>query len=289
MEQEDIFSEYRSLLFSIAYRMLGSVMEAEDIVQEAYLRWRRAVPDEVESPKAYLSAVVTRLCIDHLRSAQSQRETYIGPWLPEPLMVENDNPADVVTLGESLSMAFLVMLEQLSPDERAAFLLREVFDTPYTDIARIIGKSEAACRQLISRAKQRINENRPRFEVTREEQERVTTQFVQSIMTGDLESLVAVIAPEAVLMSDGGGKAIAATRPIRGAEKIVKFLMGLWAKRPSSYTGRFGVVNGRPALLGYVDGKVIYVMVLEIGNGQIQAIHNVVNPDKLTRVPPLIE
>lgn len=263
-------------------------MEAEDIVQEAYLRWQRAVPDEVESPKAYLSAVVTRLCIDQLRSAQHLRETYIGPWLPEPLMTENeDNPADVVTLGESLSMAFLVLLEQLSPDERAAFLLREVFEYPYGDIARILGKSEAACRQIITRARQRISEGRPRFEVTREEQERVTMQFVQSIMTGDLESLVAVVAPDAVLMSDGGGKATAATRPVVGAEKIGKFFIGLWKQGADGFSGRFANVNGRPALLGYVHGKILYVMVLEIGNGQIQAVHNVLNPDKLAHIPPM--
>jgi RNA polymerase sigma-70 factor, ECF subfamily len=287
-ESADVFNDYRSLLFSIAYRMLGSVMEAEDIVQEAYLRWQRAAPDDVESPKAYLSAVVTRLCIDQLRSAQSQRETYLGPWLPEPLMTEpEDNPANAVTLSESLSMAFLVLLEQLSPDERAAFLLREVFDYPYSDIAQILGKSEAACRQLITRARQHISEGRPRFEVTPEEQQRITMQFVQSLMTGDLESLMAVVAPNAVMLSDGGGKATAATRPVVGPEKIGKFFIGLWNKRPDTYTGRLGIVNGRPALLGYVDGKPFYVMVLEIGNGQIQAIHNVLNPDKLTHIPPL--
>jgi RNA polymerase sigma-70 factor, ECF subfamily len=288
VDQVEAFSEVRPLLFSIAYRMLSSVMEAEDIVQEAYLRWQRADLAEVESPKSYLSAVVTRLCIDHLRSARVQRETYYGPWLPEPLITApNDNPASALARSETLSMAFLVLLESLSPEERAVFVLREVFDTPYPDIASTIGKNEATVRQMFSRARQRVHEGRPRFQVTQAEQEQVTMQFIQACMTGDLNLLMSTLAGESVVISDGGGKASAATRPIVGADHVARFVLGLLKKQTDDTRTELAVVNREPAFITYLSGQPFNVMVLEIRDGRVQAIRNVRNPDKLRHIQPL--
>jgi RNA polymerase sigma-70 factor, ECF subfamily len=288
VDQVDTFSEVRSLLFSIAYRMLGSVMEAEDAVQEAYLRWQSTDPVEIESPKAYLSAVVTRLCIDHLRSARVQREEYYGPWLPEPLITgQDDNPASVLARSETLSMAFLVLLESLAPEERAVFVLREVFDTSYPEIASIIGKTEPAVRQMFSRARRRVHEGRPRFEVTRTEQEQVTMQFIHACMTGDLNLLMTTLAGESVLISDGGGKASAATRPVVGADRIARFVLGLLKKQTDDVETQLSVVNGEPAFITYLDGQPFNVMVLEISDGHVRVIRNVRNPDKLRHIQPL--
>jgi RNA polymerase sigma-70 factor, ECF subfamily len=288
VDQVETFSEIRSLLFSIAYRMLGSVMEAEDIVQEVYLRWKQVNPDEVGSPKAYLSAIATRLCIDHLRSARVQREEYYGPWLPEPLISDpEDNPATALAHSETLSMAFLVLLESLAAEERAVFILREVFDTPYPEIASIIGKNEPAVRQMFSRARQRVHEGRPRFAVTRAEQEQVTMQFIQACMTGDLKLLMTTLAGESILISDGGGKASAATRPVVGADRIARFVLGLLKKQTDDVETQLSVVNGEPAFVMYLDGQPFNVMVLEIGDGHVQVIRNVRNPDKLRHIQPL--
>jgi len=288
MDHAAIFDDYRSLLFSIAYRMLGSVMEAEDIVQEAFLRWQRADPEQIDSPKAYLSAVVTRLCIDQLRSARERREMYIGPWLPEPLVTApEENPASAISLGESLSMAFLVLLEKLSPEERAVFLMREVFDTPYTEIARMLVKTEAACRQLFARARQHITEGRPRYETSREEQEQVTARFLQACMTGDLDGLMSALAPDVISLSDSGGKVSAARRAVHGADNVARFILGLLKKAPPSTEYRYLEINGQPAIVTYIDRQPFNVTILQIGDGHIQAIHNIVNPEKLQRIPPL--
>lgn len=288
MDRLDTFTEVRPLLFSIAYRMLGSVMEAEDIVQEAFLRWQRADLAEVESPKAYLSTIVTRLAIDHLRSAQTQREVYTGPWLPEPLIGESpDPPAEAALLSESLSMAFLVLLESLTPDERAVFLLREVFDYDYAEIARIMDKTEAACRQILSRARQRVSENRPRFDVSPNAHDQVVAQFVQATLTGDLAGLMSVIAPDAVLISDGGGKAAAARRSVHGPDHIARLILGLFRQAPPGIEARLARVNAQPGFIYYRDGIPFYVMSLHIAEGRIQSIHNILNPDKLSRIPPL--
>jgi RNA polymerase sigma-70 factor (ECF subfamily) len=215
MDRLETFNQYRPLLFSIAYRMLGSVMDAEDMVQETYLRWEQAYGNEIQSPKAYLSAIITRLCIDQLRSARAQREVYPGPWLPEPLITgEPAGTADIAALNESLSMAFLILLEKLPPVERAVFLLREVFDYPYGDIAAIVNKSEANCRQMVSRSKAYIAAGRPRFEVSPAEQQQLTSQFIEACTAGDLDNLVNILAEDIILWSDGGGKGAAARQPI---------------------------------------------------------------------------
>lgn len=293
MDRVDTFNELRPLLFSIAYRMLGSVMEAEDILQEAYLRWERAPKDEIDSPRAYLSAIVTRLGIDTLRSAQARREVYPGPWLPEPLVITLPvtlpvtDPPEELELSDSLSMAFLVLLESLSPDERAVFLLREVFDYEYGEISQIVGKSEDACRQIASRARARVAAGRPRFDVTPEQQERVRAQFAYALASGDIDSLLAVLADDVTSWSDGGGRTSSAQRPIHGAVDVARFLLGLMRKAPSSFASRPALVNGAPGFVNYIEGRVANVVVLEIAGDKITSIRTVVNPDKLRHVLPL--
>lgn len=281
------FNQYRPLLFGIAYRMLGSAMDAEDIVQETFLRWQQASDDEIRSPKAYLSTIVTRLSIDHLRAAQTQREEYIGPWLPEPLLTTEDATiAETLELAESLSMAFLVVLESLAPIERATFLLREVFGYEYGEIAHIVGKSEINCRQIARRAKEHIATKRPRFDATREQQEEVTQRFVLACAGGDMQALLAVLAPDVVLKADGGGKVSAARKPIYGAEKVARALLGLLKLLPPDLRVELAQVNAQPAIIGYSAGKPFYVTVLDIADGRVQGIYNVLNPDKLARLPP---
>jgi RNA polymerase sigma-70 factor, ECF subfamily len=285
---DEQFEEQRSLLFGIAYRMLGSVMDAEDAVQEAYLRWQASDRSEVESPRAYLSTIVTRYCIDQLRSARARREEYVGPWLPEPL-VQGEGPdvAEQVELAESLSMAFLVLLERLSPVERAVFLLSEVFGYEYAEIARIVERSEANCRQIAHRARQHVRERRPRFDPGSEEQQQLTAQFLQACASGDLSGLMATLAEGVTLWSDGGGKVAAAPRPIQGADRVARFLLGILAKTPPGGVATGVLVNGEPGLITYMEGRPNAVAVLEIAEGRIQGIRIVVNPDKLQRVPPI--
>jgi len=224
----DNFERHRSLLFSIAYRMLGSVADAEDVVQEAYLRWREVPTKEVRSPKSYLSAVVTRLSINRLRSARAQREKYVGPWLPEPLLSDPaEETAGAAELDESLSMAFLVLLESLNPVERAVFLLREVFDYDYDEISRIVEKSEDNCRQIARRARQSVAARRPRFERSPEQEERLARQFFETCMNGDMEGLVEILSADVTLRSDGGGRVAAAPYPIHGPERVARFLLGV--------------------------------------------------------------
>ena len=282
MTQVDAVVEYRPLLFAIAYRMLGSAMDAEDVVQDAYLRWQGAADGEVESPRAYLSTIVTRLCLDHLRSARVQREQYVGPWLPEPLLSEQEpDVAETTALHESLSMAFLVLLESLSPLERAVFLLHDVFAYDYAEIARIVGKTEANCRQLARRARGYIQARRPRFDPSPEQQERLTRQFVHACTTGDLPALMATLADDITLWSDGGGKVAAARRPIHGADAVARFLIGVVRKAPAGLTLGVRRVNGQPGLVTYLDGRPFGVLLLDVADGRIQALRFVVNPDKL--------
>jgi RNA polymerase sigma-70 factor (ECF subfamily) len=283
------FDRYRPLLFSIAYRMLGSVMEAEDIVQEAFVRWQGASEGEVRSPRAYLSAVVTRLCIDQLRSARVRREEYVGPWLPEPLPEEPDI-ADTAALNESLSMAFLVLLESLTPTERAVFLLREVFDYDYGEISHLVGKSEANCRQIARRARGYIAAQRPRFERSPEQEERLTESFLEACMDGDMEGLLGLLAEDIILWSDGGGKVRAALNPIRGSDKVARFFMGILGKAPPGLVVRQTKVNGQPGIIGYyADGQPQSVTTFDIADECIRAIHILVNPEKLGNVPDLRE
>jgi RNA polymerase sigma-70 factor (ECF subfamily) len=281
------FERYRSLLFAIAYRMLGSVTDAEDLVQEAYLRWREAPEAEVRSPKSYLSAVVTRLSIDRLRSARVKREEYVGPWLPEPLLSDRaEEGADPIELDESLSMAFLVLLESLNPVERAVFLLREVFDYGYEDISRIVGKSEENCRQIARRARQSVAARRPRFDRSPEQEERLTERFVEACVSGDMEGLIGLLSEDVTLWSDGGGKVAAAPYPIHGPRAVARFLLGVLRTVPPGFSTRPAQINGDPGVIGYVDGHATSVVALDFEDGRLRGIRIVVNPEKLRALPP---
>ncbi|MEA2381884.1 MAG: hypothetical protein QOH72_1855 [Solirubrobacteraceae bacterium] len=290
-DSSEAYEALRPLLFSIAYRMVGSVSEAEDIVQEAFLRHHRAVREgdtEVHAPKAWLAAVTTRLAIDHLRSARVRRETYVGPWLPEPLVTDpGPDPSERAELSDSLSMAFLTVLERLSPVERAVYLLREVFGYGYDDIAGIVDRSEGSCRQLATRARRHVEEHRPRFPVARERQEELTERFMHAVETGDADALVALLAKDAVAYTDGGGKVRAAPRPIVGREKVARFLVVTTRRGAAEtpFTTRPAAVNGRPGrLIVGEDGTVRGVLELDISEAGIRAVNIVSNPDKLAHV-----
>lgn len=279
-ETTQTFNQYRTLLFSIAYRMLSSATDAEDIVQEAFLRWLEANEKEVQSPRAYLTTIVVRLCIDQARSARAQREVYVGPWLPEPLPTGQE-PGETVTLAESLSFAFLVMLENLNPLERAVFLLREIFEYDYNEIAPIVGKSEANCRQVLHRARQHLGQRRPRFDVSHGEQERITHQFMQAAADGDMKGLLNLLADDIVFTADGGGKARAGLMPIHGPDRVARGMLGTLAKSPAGIQGRVEEVNGQLAIVGYLNGHAYGTLHFEIVGDRIQHIYSVVNPDKL--------
>jgi len=285
----ETFERHRSLLFSISYRMLGSVMEAEDVVQEAFLRWQGASGREIRTPKSYLSTVVTRLSIDRLRSAKVRREEYVGPWLPEPIATgEGSDVAGAAALDETLSMAFLVLLESLTPVERAVFLLREVFDYDYAEIASLVGKSEDNCRQISRRARQSVAARRPRFESSPEQEERLMGSFLEACMSGDMESLLALLSEDATLWSDGGGKTRAALNPIYGADRVARFFSGILRKAPPGFVVRRASINGRPGFIGYFeDGHPQSVTTFDVAEGSIRGIRLVVNPEKLGTVPPL--
>ncbi|MCA1688304.1 MAG: RNA polymerase sigma-70 factor [Actinobacteria bacterium] len=284
-DPSEVFDRHRPLLFSIAYRMLGSVMDAEDVVQEAFLRWQRASEAEVRSPKAYLSAVVTRLSIDQLRSARARREEYVGPWLPEPLPT---GPApDTAAVDESLSMAFLVLLESLNPTERAVFLLREVFDYDYEEISHLVGKSEANCRQIARRARDSVAARRPRFERSPEQEERLVERFVEACASGDLEGLVSLLSDDITVWSDGGGRVAAARRPIHGPDRVARFFLGLVSKAPPTFVASPVRINGGPGIVGYAGGRPLNVLAFDVADGRIRAIRIVVNPEKLRAVPAL--
>lgn len=285
-DQAEVFDQYRKLLFSIAYRMLGSVSDAEDMVQETLLRWQNVLGAEVRSPKAYLSAVVTRLCIDRLRALKTRREEYVGPWLPEPLLTEPDG-ADSVVLDESLSMAFLVLLESLTPTQRAVFLMREVFDYGYPEISRIVGKSEDNCRQMAHRAREAVAARRPRFESSRKQEERLAQRFLEACSDGDMQGLLAVLSEDIVLHSDGGGRVRAALNPIYGAENVARFLFGVLGKTPPGFTTGMAWINSHPGVIGYRDDQPMSAVALDAAEGRIQAIRIVVNPEKLRYVPHL--
>jgi RNA polymerase sigma-70 factor (ECF subfamily) len=281
---DPVFEEHRPLLTRLAYRMLGSLADADDVLQEAYLRWDRADRAAVRSPRAFLCALVTRLCIDQRRAADARRETYVGPWLPEPV-VEPDRPAARLETAESLSLAFLVVLESLGPVERAAYLLRKAFDYEYAEIAGILGKSEANCRQLVSRAEDRLRERRPRFDPAPDVAERATTAFLHAVTTGDVGGLVGVLAEGAVAMTDGGGKASAARAPVVGAGRVARFFVGLAKKAPAGFELRRVRVNGQPGLLTVVGGRVDHVMTFDVDDaGKIAACYVIRTPDKLARV-----
>ena len=278
------FAEHRPLLFSIAYRMLGSAADAEDVLQDAYIRWQRAKDTDVRSPKDYLSTTVTRLSMDHLRSARVRREVYVGPWLPEPLVgVDAHDPLAAATLAESLSTAFLVLLERLTPTQRAAFVLREAFAFEYADVARILRTTEANARQLVQRAKQHLAGGRPRFASDTRQADELTQRFLAACMTGDVDGLLAMLSDDAVAWADGGGKFSAARRPITGSERVARFISSLVAKWVASGDVAIEPVSGGTGLLFRVAGHLRAVLTLAADDdgGRVQRLFIQVNPDKL--------
>ena len=288
-----LYDEVRPTAFGIAYRMLGSVAEAEDVVQEALLRLHRALEtdDRIESPRAYVATVATRLAIDQLRSARVQRETYVGEWLPEPIVTdESADPAQQAEMADSLSVAFLVMLESLSPEQRAALLLHDVFDYGYAEIAEIVGKSEDNARQLAARARRHVGERRPRFETSKQQRDELARRFFGAAEEGDLGALEALLAHDVELRGDGGGKVPALARALSGRSRVAKTLlawMRVRARIPGTHI-RQVEVNGQPGgLFLDAEGRLVGVMALEIAGGQVRGVNSVVNPDKLRHVGPL--
>jgi RNA polymerase sigma-70 factor (ECF subfamily) len=294
--QPDVAEAYvdlRPLLFSIAYRMLGSVSEAEDIVQESFIRYQRALAEDtaVESPKAYLSAVVTRLAIDHLKSARVRRETYVGEWLPEPLVTDEGagDPAAIAEQADSLSMSFLVLLERLTPVERAVFLLHDVFAFDFEEIGRIVGKTAATCRQHAVRARRFITENRPRFDSSEAERAELAGRFFAAAGRGDVDGLIELLAKDAVVHGDGGGKVPQWYEPIVGADKVARLFAQMGGQmqatgasfEPHRINGQPGVIFRGP------HGGVFSVMSIEVVDGRVQTIRSVVNPDKLSHLGPV--
>ena len=285
---ETAFLAHRGRAFAVAYRMLGSVAEAEDVVQEAWLRWRGADHAHIASPEAFIVTTASRLAIDHLRKASTRRETYIGPWLPEPLATDGMEspvtPEERMELADDVSMALLHLLERLSPEERAAFLLHEAFDYSHAEIANLIGKSEAACRQMLSRARKRIQAERPRFDTDASEHARLTELFQQALMDADPEAILACMKEDAVFYSDGGGRVAAALNPVYGREKIMRFWLGILRKAEGRIVSRPAWINGLPGYL-LTDGETLHSAVsLRIEGGGIAALYVQRNPDKLASI-----
>jgi RNA polymerase sigma-70 factor, ECF subfamily len=278
--------EHRPELLALAYRLLGTVSEAEDAVQEAYLRLERHGAEGIDNLGGWLNRTTSRICFDRLTSARARREVYVGPWLPEPLMT--DAADDPVELAESVSMAFLVVLESLSPPERVAFLLHDVFGYDHADLAAILDRSEAACRQLVSRARKHVQARRPRFEPDAGARAQVAGRFLDACRTGDLDELLATLAPDVVLQSDGGGKVSAARRPVEGADRVARFLEGLAKQAPTDVVIESRWVNGTPGVvIGTSDGTIVVVFVLDVADGAVRSIGAVRNPDKLAHLAPV--
>jgi len=303
MTTAEAYERLRPLMFSIAYRMLGTASEAEDVVQEAFLRYHRVQSGEggrhgVDSPKAYLSSVTTRLCIDYLRSARVRREAYSGEWLPEPLLTDDPltvatspDPASLAEQSDSLSMAFLLLLERLSPVERAVFLLHDVFSYGYDEIAGIVGKSEDNCRQLAARARRHVGEHKPRFEASRSKREELAARFFRAVGDGDMGGLVTMLAADVVVYGDSGGVSPSWPRPIVGRDHVSRLLLGIAQQiRQVGISIRPAEINGQPgARLLDPDGRLISVFVLDIADGQVQTVRSVINPDKLRHLGPLAD
>ncbi|HEY1354329.1 MAG TPA: RNA polymerase sigma factor SigJ [Ktedonobacteraceae bacterium] len=290
---DESFESYRAYLFAIAYRMLGSVMDAEDMVQETYLRYQRTPPASIGSLKALLTTIISRLCVDQLHLAHRQREQYLGPWLPEPLMssetIDGADPEEHVAREESISIAFLLLLEQLQPVERAVFLLREVFDYEYTEIASFLGKSEAACRQWFSRAKKHLADHRPRFSTPPDIQRRMLWSFQQALLAGEMSSFMDMLAEDVTFWADGGGKVKGvATQQLRGREAVARFLLSnspiFRDTLPADAYVELAAVNGQLALITRAGTRAFAVLTIEIEAEQIRAIRFVANPEKLVHV-----
>jgi RNA polymerase sigma-70 factor (ECF subfamily) len=284
-QRVEAFEQQRGYLFSIAYRLLGSASDAEDVLQEAYLRFENAHPEQpIQSVRAFLATIVVRLCMDQLRSARARREVYVGPWLPEPLLTSGRSDlTESVVLRESLSFAFLLMLEKLSPLERGVFVLREVFDYDYAEIAPIVGKSESNCRQAFHRARQRLADEHTRFEPSREHQAELTEQFLRAANTGDVQGFLNLLSEDVTAIGDGGGKAAAGLRPIHTPDHVTRGFFGNLQKMPPDRAW-IDEVNGQPAIIATHNGKPYGVVLLEVRDGRIQTIYSVVNPDKLDHV-----
>ncbi len=277
------FDEHRAVLVGAAYRVVGSASDAEDVVQEAWLRWVGVEHDEVRDVRAYLVRITTRLALNRLRQQKARREQYVGPWLPEP-MVQDADPEAAVELADSVSMAMLVVLETLSPLERATFVLREVFDLPYDEIAETLGRSEAAVRQLAHRARNHVHARQPRHQVDKARHIELTTQFMAAAGSGDFAQVVALLAPDAVLISDGGGKKTAALRPIHGPEKIARWLVGVLRSNPG-FELRRATLNGESAFVAYFGDEPDTVAFVQTAGDLITELYLIRNPDKLTTVP----
>jgi RNA polymerase sigma-70 factor (TIGR02957 family) len=292
-DREELLDELRPVAFAIAYRMLGSVSEAEDVVQEALLRVHRELDrgEQIESPRAFVTTVASRLAINELRSARARRERYVGDWLPEPIITDGeDDPARHAETADSLSVAMLVLLESLSPEQRAVLLLHDVFDYPFSEIAEIVGKSEDNVRQLATRARRHVAQQRPRFQTTREQRDELARRFFAAAQQGDLAGLEALLAADVQLTGDGGGKVPALARSLFGRSRVARTVIN-WFRLGGRVEGlslRLVAVNGGPGAL-YLDpeGRIISVVALGIGDGEITSISSVVNPDKLTHIGPV--
>jgi RNA polymerase sigma-70 factor, ECF subfamily len=282
------FNQYRGILFSIAYRMVGSVADAEDLIQDTFIRWQQASDGEIRSPKAFLITIVSRLCINHLQSARVQREEYMGQWLPEPLATDSGrDPLGLLRGDESVSMAFMVMLERLTPVERAVFLLREIFDYEYAEIATLLGLSEVNGRQILRRAGQHIRAARPRFKASPQEHDDLLERFLQATGIGDMDQLVELLSGDALLHSDGGGKGIALPNVLCGADRIARAIIGGLKKFvPTNMVQRIMQINGASALVSYLNGDPHSVLMFDTAEGHIRAIYIVSNPAKLGHLPP---
>lgn len=286
-----IFEQHRPYLFRLAYGMLGRIAPAEDAVQETFIRWQKQDIDEIKSPKAFLSTIVSRICLDEIKSARNRREQYIGPNLPEPfLAAESETPEEKMELAESLSMAMLVVLDRLTPVQRAVFILREIFDYDYASVAEMIDKSESHCRKIAQRARDQIHENKPRFDSNAPKQHKLVTTFIDAVQDGDLSEIESMLAEEAILYSDGGGKVTAARKPIYGSVKIAKFLVGIQKQvsEDTEWRFEFKEVNGEPGMLIWFEDKVYNVWSFHIEIDKIQSIYVVLNPEKLKHLKRVV-
>ena len=274
------FETQRARLMGVGYRILGSVADAEDVVQEAWIRWDGIDRTRIDNPEAFLTTVVTRLALDRLRRAKARRETYDGPWLPEPIASDAD-PAAAAELADSLSMALLVVLETLSPLERAAFVLREVFQVPYAEVAETLGREEPAVRQLVHRARQRVDDGRARFQADRATHTAIVQAFIAACASADLEALLAVLSPDVVAIGDGGGVGRAPRRPVYGADKVARLMLGITAKATPDLAYSFEVFNGRIGIVARKDGTAVSALSFTVAEGKLSTIHLFANPAKL--------
>jgi RNA polymerase sigma-70 factor, ECF subfamily len=281
-DRTTMFQQHTPRLSGIAYRMLGSKADAEDVLQEAYLRWHQTDIEGVQTPEAWLVTTVTRLCIDRLRALRVEREAYIGAWLPEPLLTGDSSPPDRrAELASDLSIAFLVVLERLAPEERAAFLLHEVFDCEYAEVARILGKSEVACRQMVHRARVRVRQDRPRFAASESARTALLNQFVAAVNARDQEALLALFAEDATWTSDGGGQVVAARRVVRGAGRLTRFVLGIARRYQGRATYQVAPINGEMGLIISLDGRLDSILSIDTDGTRILAVYNILNPQKL--------